>query len=48
MNNSIKNKADWLIERALKNAEGLSQTVQSLIHPEISFHYNSINLLVAK
>jgi hypothetical protein len=48
MNNSIKTKANWLIERALKKAEGLNQTVQSLIHPEISFRYNSINLLVAR
>jgi hypothetical protein len=48
MNNSIKNKADWLIQKALKKAEGLSRTVQSLIHPEISFRYNSINLLVAR
>jgi hypothetical protein len=40
---------DGLIESAMENAQSSkSQQLQSVIHPELSFRYNSINLLVAR
>jgi hypothetical protein len=40
---------DVLIEGAMEKAQSnKSQQVQSVIHPELSFRYNSINLLVAR
>jgi hypothetical protein len=40
---------DGLIESAMeKVGSSKSQQVQSVIHPELSFRYNSINLLVAR
>jgi hypothetical protein len=40
-------KADRLIQKVLARTNN-EQTLQTTIHPEISFKYNSINLLVAR
>jgi hypothetical protein len=44
---SIQRKADMLIQNVLAKCNN-EQTLQTTIHPEISFKYNSINLLVAR
>jgi hypothetical protein len=44
---SIERKADKLIQKVLSKCNN-EQTLQTTIHPEISFKYNSINLLVAR
>jgi hypothetical protein len=44
---SIERKVDKLIERVLAQTNN-EQTLQTIIHPEIAFTYNSINLLVAR
>ncbi|MDR2407135.1 MAG: hypothetical protein LBE13_03355 [Bacteroidales bacterium] len=44
---SIERKADKLIKKVLSKCNN-EQTLQTTIHPEISFKYNSINLLVAR
>jgi hypothetical protein len=44
---SIQRKADKLIQKVLSKCNN-EQTLQTTIHPEISFKYNSINLLVAR
>jgi hypothetical protein len=44
----LEEYVDGLIEGALVNSDDKRQQVQSVIHPELAFRYNSINLLVGR
>jgi hypothetical protein len=44
---SLTSRVDRLINKTLKNIDK-SKQLQTTIHPEIHFRYNSINLLISR